>query len=86
MSSTALPLGPSAITVKVQPLVLFNICDAFIRRNENQTRVIGTLLGTISDNVVEVKNCYAVPHNESQEQVCCCHVVTQGVPAALHVA
>lgn len=75
MSSTALPLGPSAITVKVQPLVLFNICDAFIRRNENQTRVIGTLLGSITDNLVEVKNCYAVPHNESQEQVCCAAIL-----------
>jgi translation initiation factor 3 subunit F len=70
MASTSLPLGPSAISVKVQPLVLLNICDAYIRRNEGQARVIGALLGTVSDNVVEVKNCYAVPHNESSEQVC----------------
>eukprot|EP00884_Botryococcus_braunii_P007735 jgi/Botrbrau1/16963/Bobra.49_2s0025.1 len=69
MSSTALPIGPSAISVKVHPLVLLNICDAYIRRNENQVRVIGTLLGTAVDNVVEVKNCYAVPHNENSDQV-----------------
>ena len=31
--------------------------------------MIGTLLGSISDGVVEVKNCYAVPHSESNEQV-----------------
>jgi hypothetical protein len=25
--------------------VLFNVCDSYIRRNEGQERVIGTLLG-----------------------------------------
>lgn len=50
-------------------MVLFTITDAFIRRNKGQERVIGTLLGSISDGVVEVKNCYAVPHSESNEQV-----------------
>lgn len=50
-------------------MVLFTITDAFIRRNQGQERVIGTLLGSISDGVVEVKNCYAVPHSESNEQV-----------------
>jgi hypothetical protein len=51
--------------------VLFNICDAYIRRNEGQERVIGTLLGSVGhDGSVVIKNCYAVPHNESQGQVC----------------
>ena len=50
-------------------MVLFTITDAFIRRNQGQERGIGTLLGSISDGVVEVKNCYAVPHSESNEQV-----------------
>ncbi len=54
---------------RVHPVVLFTITDAFIRRNQGQERVIGTLLGSISDGVVEVKNCYAVPHSESNEQV-----------------
>lgn len=53
----------------MHPVVLFTITDAFIRRNKGQERVIGTLLGTISDGVVEVKNCYAVPHSEANEQV-----------------
>lgn len=41
-----------------------------MRRSEKQDRVIGTLLGTVSsDGLVEIKNCYIVPHNESVEQV-----------------
>ena len=59
----------SSPVCRVHPVVLFTITDAFIRRNEGQDRVIGTLLGTISDGVVEVKNCYAVPHSESNDQV-----------------
>lgn len=50
-------------------MVLFTIADAFIRRNDGQERVIGTLLGSVSDGVLEVKNCYAVPHSESNDQV-----------------
>lgn len=61
--------GPAGISVRVQPVVLLNICDAFIRRNEGQERVIGTLLGSVGEGIVEVKNSYAVPHNESAESV-----------------
>lgn len=33
------------LTVKVHPLVLFQVVDAFERRNADSQRVIGTLLG-----------------------------------------
>lgn len=33
------------LTVRVHPLVLFQVCDAFERRNADSQRVIGTLLG-----------------------------------------
>lgn len=33
------------LTVKVHPVVLFQIVDAYERRNAEQQRVIGTLLG-----------------------------------------
>lgn len=33
------------IHVKVRPVVLFQICDAYERRNIENHRVIGTLLG-----------------------------------------
>ncbi|KAK3280920.1 hypothetical protein CYMTET_11261 [Cymbomonas tetramitiformis] len=64
-----MPGALNATVAKVHPVVLFNICDSFIRRSEGQERVIGTLLGSFGDNGVEIKNTYAVPHNESQGQV-----------------
>ncbi|KAG9888851.1 eukaryotic translation initiation factor-like protein 3 subunit F, partial [Aureobasidium melanogenum] len=41
------------------------------RRPQDQERVIGTLLGVRSEDgtEVEIRNCYAVPHTETQEQV-----------------
>eukprot|EP00798_Chlamydomonas_sp_ICE-L_P015670 gene15670-21774_t len=64
-----LPTTGSNLTVRIHPVALFSICDAYIRRGEKQDRVIGTLLGVIADNIIEVRNCYVVPHNESSEQV-----------------
>lgn len=72
MGSTVLQLvsGPSGTVAKVHPTVLFNICDSYIRRNDQTERVIGTLLGSVSsDGTVDIRNSYAVPHNESLEQV-----------------
>lgn len=34
------------LTVRVHPLVLFQVVDAYERRNADSQRVIGTLLGT----------------------------------------
>jgi len=65
----ALPGDVDDVVVEAPPLVLLNVCDSYLRRNEGQERVIGTLLGTLRGNVVVVKNSYAVPHNESDEQV-----------------
>ncbi len=67
-----LPLSSASVSVRVHPVALFSICDAYIRRNKDQERVIGTLLGTIVDNVYEVKNCYVVPHTETGDQVRAC--------------
>ncbi|MCO5571345.1 hypothetical protein L7F22_025083 [Adiantum nelumboides] len=72
MGSTVLQLisGPTGNVAKVHPTVLFNICDSYIRRNDQTERVIGTLLGSVSsDGIVDIRNSYAVPHNESLEQV-----------------
>ncbi|KAK3671906.1 hypothetical protein LTR78_008272 [Recurvomyces mirabilis] len=78
----ARPLAPapiatqqSAVTapvaVTLQPQALFSILDHASRRPADQERVIGTLLGTRSEDGTEVSitNCYAVPHTETQEQV-----------------
>ncbi|KAG8624568.1 hypothetical protein KVT40_007635 [Elsinoe batatas] len=76
----ARPLGPLAVgassitaplSVTIQPQALFAILDHSLRRPADSERVIGTLLGTRSEDgtEVEIKNCYAVPHTETAEQV-----------------
>ncbi|KAF2635152.1 eukaryotic translation initiation factor 3 subunit EifCf [Massarina eburnea CBS 473.64] len=74
----ARPLGPALgqlstapINVVIQPQALFAIIDHSLRRPADQERVIGTLLGTRSEDgtEVEIRNCYAVPHTENAEQV-----------------
>ncbi|KAF2100791.1 eukaryotic translation initiation factor 3 subunit F [Rhizodiscina lignyota] len=76
----ARPLGPAQVgaqpvtaplSVTIQPQAIFSILDHSLRRNPDQDRVIGTLLGTRSEDgtEVEIRNCYAVPHTETAEQV-----------------
>ncbi|KAI9747440.1 MAG: hypothetical protein M1815_004218 [Lichina confinis] len=71
----ARPLGPVVIgnqpvtgplNVVVQPQALFSILDHSLRRNADQDRVIGTLLGVRSEDgsEVEIRNSFAVPHTE----------------------
>ncbi|MCJ1475298.1 hypothetical protein MMC13_003960 [Lambiella insularis] len=50
---------------------IFSILDHSLRRNVDQERVIGTLLGVRSEDgqEVEIRNCFAVGHTETQEQV-----------------
>ncbi|KAG2730463.1 hypothetical protein I3760_01G293400 [Carya illinoinensis] len=69
---TVLQFTPSSasLSARVHPLVIFNICDCYVRRPDQAERVIGTLLGSVSsDGTVEIRNSYAVPHNESSDQV-----------------
>ncbi|KAF2471687.1 eukaryotic translation initiation factor 3 subunit F [Lindgomyces ingoldianus] len=76
----ARPLGPAPVgtqpstaplSVVIQPPAIFSILDHSLRRPSDQDRVIGTLLGTRSEDgtEVEIRNCYAVPHTETAEQV-----------------
>uniref|UniRef100_A0A2P2KQP8 Eukaryotic translation initiation factor 3 subunit F n=2 Tax=Rhizophora mucronata TaxID=61149 RepID=A0A2P2KQP8_RHIMU len=60
----------TSLSARVHPLVIFNICDCYVRRPDQAERVIGTLLGSIlPDGTVDIRNSYAVPHNESSDQV-----------------
>lgn len=69
MAPINLPIGAASIKVKVQPVVLFNICDSYIRRSDGQDRVVGTLLGTIEAGIVQIKASFAVPHSETPDSV-----------------
>jgi translation initiation factor 3 subunit F len=67
----SLRAGPTRLQYKVHPVVIFSILDHHKRRNENQPRVIGTLLGEYDDTKTEchIKNCFPVPHNEDVDQI-----------------
>lgn len=54
---------------EVSPLVLFNILDNYQRRNDDQFRVVGTLLGERRGNTVVVTNSFPVPHTETDDSV-----------------
>ncbi|KAJ7640631.1 hypothetical protein B0H17DRAFT_1216505 [Mycena rosella] len=68
-ASTASSAPPVPITI--HPVALFSILDHYLRRNDDQPRVIGTLLGTRSpDNTsIHVRSSFAVLHSENGEQV-----------------
>lgn len=63
------PEDPPANLTRSQ--AIFSILDHSLRRNADQERVIGTLLGVRSEDgtEIEIRNCYAVPHTETAEQV-----------------
>jgi len=57
------------IRVKVHPVVLFQITDSYERRNLDSPRVIGTLVGSVDKQCVEVTNCFSIPHKEHEDRV-----------------
>lgn len=60
-----------ATRVVIHPLVLFHVLDHHTRRQESNSRVIGTLLGRRVDDgtAIEVTNSFAVPHAERGDEV-----------------
>ena len=57
------------LAVQIHPVALFAMVDSYERRLEPTRRVIGTLLGVKEKGVVEIRNAYAVPHNETEDEV-----------------
>ncbi len=48
--------------------MVFSILNSFSRRSDKDSRVIGTLLGEVRDNVVTVTECFAEPFSEIIEE------------------
>ncbi|KAG5444460.1 Eukaryotic translation initiation factor 3 subunit F [Clonorchis sinensis] len=59
----------SGATVRIHPVVLASIVDAYERRNEGTETVIGTLLGSVHKGMTEVTNCFGVLYAESDATV-----------------
>lgn len=52
--------------VKLHPTVVFSILNSFSRRSDQNSRVIGTLLGVVKEgNTIEILDCFGFPHSES---------------------
>ncbi|KAH7870225.1 uncharacterized protein C8R40DRAFT_1268220 [Lentinula edodes] len=49
--------------------VLFSILDHYLRRKDDQDRVIGTLFGTRTETHVAIRTSFAVFHSETSKQV-----------------
>lgn len=73
MSSNIINKHPKVI---LSPSVIFSILDYHIRRGTSRDRAfgiilwililfLGTLLGYYSDDVYEIRNCFAVPAREA---------------------
>ena len=62
---------PGQVKANLQPVTLFSIIDHYQRRETEQTRVIGTLLGKKDQhtNTIQITDSFPVPHTENQEQV-----------------
>jgi len=71
MDSPLVVSSATAFRVEVAPIVLFSIVSNYVRRESDQHRVIGTLLGRVNTNemVIEVTGSFPVPHNETEDQV-----------------
>ena len=48
--------GAVNLKVKVHPVVLLQIADSYERRSQENHRVIGTLVGSVDKQSVEVKH------------------------------
>mmetsp|Transcript_4122 Transcript_4122/g.14555 ORF Transcript_4122/g.14555 Transcript_4122/m.14555 type:complete len:282 (+) Transcript_4122:82-927(+) len=59
--------GQPTVSCKVHPVVVMTILDHYVRREDSQKRVIGTLLGYEADGVVQIRSCFPVPHSEEGE-------------------
>jgi translation initiation factor 3 subunit F len=84
-TTVSITKGNPSRVVLVHPLAILQVLDHHGRRHQdlsgstsenggsnsmnNQNRVIGTLLGRVDGNVVEVVNCFAVPHAERGDEV-----------------
>lgn len=58
-----------AASCQLHPVVLFEILDHFTRRNHDQKRVIGALLGSVaSDGTITLKNSFPMPQDDVNHQ------------------
>jgi len=69
INSETLTLADTPLpTIKVHATAVFSILHSFMRRGSYR-RVVGTLLGSVKDGVVEIFDCFEVPCDEKEEEM-----------------
>ncbi|KAK2198394.1 bifunctional Rpn11-EIF3F [Babesia duncani] len=62
------PTALTSLKWKLHPVVIFTILDSYMRREEGQHNVIGTLLGIVCEgNTVEITDCFVDRHSLTDE-------------------
>ncbi|KAJ3860672.1 hypothetical protein EV359DRAFT_75063 [Lentinula novae-zelandiae] len=56
-------------SMSIYPVALFSILDHYLRRKDDQDRVIGRLFGTCKETHVAIRTSFAVFHSETSKQV-----------------
>jgi len=69
MNNDPLFLHVGFLRCSLHPVVVVSILDHFTRRNEGQSRIIGTLLGANNDGVVEIRNSFALPVTDGGDKM-----------------
>jgi len=60
---------PNATSCSLHPLVMFEVLDHYTRRNAEDGRVVGALLGSLnSDGSLVLKNSFPLPHDDPSHQ------------------
>ena len=52
----------------IHPTVVSNILDHFMRRPTNEKTVVGTLLGSVDGQMVEIQTCFSVPLDRDDDR------------------
>jgi len=56
---------PNAVSCSLHPVVMFEVLDHYTRRNTEDGRVVGALLGSVNaDGSVILKNSFPLPHDD----------------------
>ncbi|CBK25028.2 uncharacterized protein [Blastocystis hominis] len=56
-------------TIKVHPVVPFIILDQYVRRPEGKKHVMGTIMGSLNNGVLEITNCYGVNYEFADGEI-----------------
>jgi translation initiation factor 3 subunit F len=45
----------------IHPTIVSNILDHYMRRPQNEQTVVGTLLGSVDGQIVDLQTCFSIP-------------------------